>query len=554
MWKSQSPHALKQIVIAGCIARRLHSALRELPRSTDDCRKFQEANVRAITGRPATAAILDRYEQSAARLREGILSNLRPVSERRLASGLIVANALTEEREMGTISAGRPLEGAAVGAATALTAAVSGSSATSVGPLASRVGLPWFPSWRRLIGTGGPGLLIAVGYIDPGNWATDLGGGSRYGYALLSMVLIANLIAMVAQALCVRLAIATGKGLAELSREAYSRPVVLLLWLLAELAMVATDLAELVGGAIALKLLFGMDLVPGVLLMSVGTLVLLFGRDDWRWLRGLVCGLILVIAASFVALLCLAPPDWSAVAAGFLPTPALVADPAMLLLGIGIIGATVMPHNLYLHSGLLAPAGRALDRKAKQGAIKANVRDSHASLGLALLINAAILIAAGAIFHARGLTEITDLSTAYALLDPVLGSSIAATIFAIGLLAAGQSSTITGTLAGQLVMEGFLRIRLSPLVRRLITRLAALGPVLLYFALAGESDTTRLLVLSQVVLSLQLPFAMIPLLRFVGLRDLMGEFVLGRSAKIVGWGLVLLILTLNAALIFEVLA
>jgi len=266
-----------------------------------------------------------------------------------------------------------------------------------------------------------------------------------------------------------------------------------------------------------------------------------------------VCGLILVVAASFAALLCLAPPDWSAVAAGFLPTPALVADPAMLLLGIGIIGATVMPHNLYLHSGLLAPAGRVLDREAKQGAIKANVRDSNVSLGLALLINAAILIAAGAIFHAHGLTEITDLGAAYALLNPVLGSGIAATIFAIGLLAAGQSSTITGTLAGQLVMEGFLQIRLSPLVRRLITRLSALGPVLLYFAVVGESDTTRLLVLSQVVLSLQLPFAMVPLLRFVGLRRLMGEFVLGRAAKIGSWGLVLLILTLNATLIFQML-
>jgi manganese transport protein len=450
---------------------------------------------------------------------------------------------------MDTISGRRPF-----GAAAALTAAAPGSSAASAGRFASRFGRPWFPSWRRLIGTAGPGLLIAVGYIDPGNWATDLGGGSRYGYALLSMVLIANLIAMVAQALCVRLAIATGKSLAELSRAAYSRPVVLLLWLLAEVAMVATDLAELVGGAIALKLLFGMDLVPGVLLMSVGTLVLLFGRDDWRWLRGLVCGLVVVIAASFAALLCLAPPDWSMVATGFLPTPALVADPAMLLLGIGIIGATVMPHNLYLHSGLLAPAGRVLDRGAKQGAIKANVRDSNVSLGLALLINAAILIAAGAIFHARGLTEITDLGTAYALLDPVLGSSIAATIFAIGLLAAGQSSTITGTLAGQLVMEGFLQIRLSPLVRRLITRLAALGPVLIYFAVVGESDTTRLLVLSQVVLSLQLPFALVPLLHFVGLRRLMGEFALVRSAKLLGWGLVLLILTLNAVLIFEALA
>ena len=455
---------------------------------------------------------------------------------------------------MDTISGRRPLEGAAVGGAAALTAAAPVSSAASAGRLASRFGRPWFPSWRRLIGTAGPGLLIAVGYIDPGNWATDLGGGSRYGYALLSMVLIANLIAMVAQALCVRLAIATGKSLAELSREAYSRPVVLLLWLLAEVAMVATDLAELVGGAIALKLLFGMDLVPGILLMSVGTLVLLFGRDDWRWLRGLVCGLVVVIAASFAALLCLAPPDWAMVATGFVPTPALIADPAMLLLGIGIIGATVMPHNLYLHSGLLAPAGRALDRGAKQGAIKANVRDSNVSLGLALLINAAILIAAGAIFHARGLTEIADLGAAYALLNPVLGSSIAATIFAIGLLAAGQSSTITGTLAGQLVMEGFLQIRLSPLVRRLLTRLAALGPVLLYFAVVGESDTTRLLVLSQVVLSLQLPFAMVPLLRFVGLRRLMGDFVLGRAAKIGSWGLALLILALNAALIFEMLA
>ena len=435
---------------------------------------------------------------------------------------------------MATISGHQPFEGAAVGGGgdIALTTAVPGSIAAITRPLASRVGRRWFPGWRRLIGTGGPGLLIAVGYIDPGNWATDLGGGSRYGYALLSMVLIANLIAMIAQALCVRLAIATGKGLAELSREAYSRPVVLLLWLLAELAMVATDLAELVGGAIALKLLFGIDLVPGVLLMSVGTLVLLFRGDDWRWLRGLVCGLVAVIAASFAALLCLAPPDWAMVATGFTPTPALVTDPAMLVLGIGIIGATVMPHNLYLHSGLLAPAGR----------------------GLALLINAAILIAAGAIFHAHGLTEITDLGNAYALLNPVLGSSIAATIFAIGLLAAGQSSTITGTLAGQLVMEGFLQIRLSPLVRRLITRLAALGPVLVYFAVAGESDTTRLLVLSQVVLSLQLPFALVPLLRFVGSRRLMGEFLISRSAKIASWGLALLILALNAALIFEMLA
>jgi manganese transport protein len=424
--------------------------------------------------------------------------------------------------------------------------------------LGLRLRQPWYLNWRRLFGTAGPGLLIAVGYIDPGNWATDLGGGSRYGYALLSMVFIANLIAMVVQALCVRLAIATGKSLAEYSRESYSRPVVLMLWLSAEIAMVMTDLAELVGGAIALKLLFGIGLVPGVLLTSSATLLfLVIGRDDWRWLRGLVCALILIVAASFVSLLWLAQPVWSEVAAGLLPTPQIVADPAMLLLGLGIIGATVMPHNLYLHSGLLAPTGRALNRTAnsmgKQRAIKANVRDSNTSLSFALFINAAILIAAGAVFHARGMTEIADLSEAYALLDPVLGSQIAAMLFAIGLLAAGQSSTITGTLAGQLVMEGFLQIRVSPVIRRLITRLAALGPALAYFVVAGEGDTSRLLILSQVVLSLQLPFAMIPLLRFVGRRQVMGDFALGRSAKIGSWCLALLVLVLNAALIFEML-
>lgn len=421
-------------------------------------------------------------------------------------------------------------------------------------PVGLRFRQSWF-NWRRLVGTAGPGMLIAVGYIDPGNWATDLGGGSRFGYALLSMVLIANVIAMVVQALCVRLAIATGKSLAEYSRETYSRPVVLMLWLSAEIAMVMTDLAELVGGAIALKLLFGIGLVPGVLLTGVGTLVILsIGRDDWRWLRGLVCGLVVVVAASFVSLLWLAQPVWSEVATGLLPTPQLVADPAMLLLGIGIIGATVMPHNLYLHSGLLAPTGRALDRTAKHGAIKANVRDSNTSLGFALFINGAILIAAGAVFHAHGLTEITDLGAAYSLLGPVLGSQVAALLFAVGLLAAGQSSTITGTLAGQLVMEGFLKIRLAPMLRRLITRLAALGPALVYFTVAGEGDTSHLLILSQVVLSLQLPFAMIPLLRFVGRRQVMGEFALGRNAKVGCWGLALLILVLNAALIFEALS
>ena len=428
------------------------------------------------------------------------------------------------------------------------------SAALDFAPPALPSRTSWRPNWRRIVGTGGPGLLIAVGYIDPGNWATDLGGGSRYGYALLSMVFIANLVAMVVQALCVRLAIATGKSLAEHCREAFPRPVVLTLWLSAELAMVMTDLAELVGGAIALKLLFGIGLVPGVLLTSAVTFaVLLYGRDDWRWLRRLVGGLILVVAVSFVVLLWLAEPVWSDVAAGLLPTGQLVSDPAMLLLGIGIVGATVMPHNLYLHSGLLAPAGRTLTNPAKRRAIGENVRDSNSSLVLALLLNASILIAAGAAFHARGMTEIADLGQAYELLNPVLGGQIAALLFAIGLLAAGQSSTITGTLAGQMVMEGFLRLRFAPGLRRLITRLAALGPALLYFAWAGESDTSHLLILSQVVLSLQLPFAMIPLLSFVGQRRVMGEFALGRAARAGAWSLALLVVSLNVVLICETL-
>jgi manganese transport protein len=432
--------------------------------------------------------------------------------------------------------------------------APSAALALTTTALPSRPRQSWRPSWRRLVGTGGPGLLIAVGYIDPGNWATDLGGGSRYGYALLSMVLIANVVAMVVQALCVRLAIATGKSLAEHCRESFSRPVVLTLWLSAELAMVMTDLAELVGGAIALKLLFGIGLVPGVLVTSAITFaVLMQGRDDWRWLRRLVGGLVLVVAASFVVLLWLAQPVWTEVAAGLLPTREIVADPAMLLLGIGIVGATVMPHNLYLHSGLLAPSGRNLLPAAKRRAIGENVRDSNSSLMLALLLNAAILIAAGAAFHAHGMTEIADLGKAYELLDPVLGCQLAAMLFAVGLLAAGQSSTITGTLAGQMVMEGFLKLRVSPGLRRLLTRLAALGPALAYFAIAGESDTSHLLILSQVVLSLQLPFAMIPLLRFVGSRRALGEFALGRAATVGAWGLALFIVGLNVVLICETL-
>jgi manganese transport protein len=404
-------------------------------------------------------------------------------------------------------------------------------------------------AWRRMIATAGPGLLIAVGYVDPGNWATDLGGGARYGYTLLSIVLLASVIAMMAQALCVRVAIATGKGLAELCREVFPAPVVVSLWLLAEVAMVATDIAELIGGAVALKLLFGIGLLPGMLAVSACTFVILWlGGDDWR-LRSLVCILMVVIAASFVVLLILAQPEWRVVATSLLPPPALLGDPTMLLIAVGIIGATVMPHNLYLHSGLLAPAGRALDRAALRGAIGANLRDSNLALAAAFFINASILVAAGAVFHTHGITEIPDLGAAHDLLNPVLGSSVAAAIFALALLAAGQTSTITGTLAGQLVMEGFIRIRLSPLVRRLITRVAALGPALLYFAWEGTDDSSHLLILSQVVLSLQLPFAIIPLAHFAGSRRLMGDLVLSRTAKACSWAMVLAVIAFNAILI-----
>jgi manganese transport protein len=405
-----------------------------------------------------------------------------------------------------------------------------------------------------MVAAAGPGLLVAVGYVDPGNWATDVSGGARYGYALLFIILLANVIAMMAQALCVRLALGTGRSLAELCRERFSPPVVVLLWLLAEIAMVATDIAELVGSAVALKLLFGMDLLSGMLVVSACTFViLLFGGNDWR-LRGIVCALMIVVAASFLVLLLLAQPDWAQVATGLLPPRGLAGDPAMLLIAVGIIGATVMPHNLYLHSGLLAPTARGLNSAARQRAVKANTGHSHAALGGAFFINAAILVVAGAIFHAHGITEIADLGVAHQLLSPILGNGAAATIFAVALLAAGQSSTITCTLAGQLVMEGFLGIRLSPLVRRLIIRIAALGPAMLYFIVAGQDDSSRLLILSQVVLSLQLPFAIIPLVAFAGNRRLMGACVLGPMAKACGWTMAMLVLAINAMLIRQMAA
>lgn len=413
--------------------------------------------------------------------------------------------------------------------------------------------------WRGF-GLVGPGVLIAVGYVDPGNWATDLSGGARYGFELLSVVLLANLVAAMAQALCVRLGIATGKGLADVCRESFSRPVVMLLWFLTEIAMVATDLAELVGSAVALKLLFGIGLLPGVLIVSAGTFVVLsLGLSD-RKLSGLVALLMLVVAASFTVLLVLAKPHWLEVAAGLLPTPALIADPSMLLIAIGIVGATVMPHNLYLHSGLLAVVGRRLEAgsqrstEVKKAAIRAGALDSSLSLTIAFFMNAAILIAAGAVFHANGLHEVSSLSSAYRLLDPVLGSGIAATLFAVALLAAGQSSTITGTLAGQMITEGFLRIRLSPLIRRLITRGAALGPAILYFSLAGEDNSAHLLIASQVVLSLQLPFALVPLVHFTASRRLMGDLAVGRRTALCCWAMALLLVGLNVLLIGDMVA
>ena len=405
--------------------------------------------------------------------------------------------------------------------------------------------------WRRLFAFAGPGYLIAVGYMDPGNWATDIAGGSAYGYTLLSVVLLSNLMAMVLQALSARLGIASGLDLAQACRDHYSRPVSIALWLLCEIAIVACDLAEVLGTAIALKLLFGLPLVWGVCVTALDVfLILALQRYGFRKLEAFVVALLLIIAGSFVFELALAKPDWGAAAAGLVPSARILRDPAMLYIAIGILGATVMPHNLYLHSSIVQTRAYRQDEAGRGEAIRLATIDSTVALGLAFFINAAILMLAAATFHVAGHTGVADIDEAYRLLTPLLGGAAASVVFAVALLASGQNSTVTGTLAGQIVMEGFLHLRMPVWLRRMVTRAIAIVPAVAVVASTGDAGATKLLVLSQVVLSLQLPFAVVPLVQFVGRRQLMGRFAIGPWLRGVAWGIAAAIVVLNAVLIY----
>src|SRR3984957_5350939 len=405
--------------------------------------------------------------------------------------------------------------------------------------------------FRKMIAFAGPGYLVAVGYMDPGNWATDLGGGSRYGYTLLSAVLISSLMAIFLQALSAKLGIATGRDLAQACREHYSRRTSMVLWVLCEIAIAACDLAEVLGSAVALKLLFGLPLLAGVLITGLDVLLVLAlqGRG-FRVLETLVITLIMTIGACFAYEVFFARPLWIEAARGFLPTFQILKDRQMLYLAMGILGATVRPHNLYLHSSIVQTRAFKLTVEGKREAVRFATLDSTIALGLSLFINAAILVLGAAAFHVRGMNDVADISQAYQLLTPVLGVSFASVLFAAALLCSGQNSTLTGTLAGQICMEGFLHWKVSPWLRRLITRSMAIIPAALVIGIMGESHTTSLLILSQVVLSFQLPFAVVPLIQFTSDRSKMGEFTNGTFTTIFGWFMAAAIILLNAALLW----
>ncbi|MGN7453259.1 Nramp family divalent metal transporter [Paenibacillus pasadenensis] len=406
-------------------------------------------------------------------------------------------------------------------------------------------------SWlRKLLAFMGPGYLVAVGYMDPGNWATDLAGGSLFAYTLLSVVLLSNLIAMVLQSLAGKLGIVTGRDLAQACRDHYSKPVALMLWALCELAIAACDLAELIGTAIALNLLFGLPLLWGVILTSLDVmLVLLLQNKGFRYMEALVIVLIGTIGGCFLLELIWAQPVVADVMKGFVPSGQIVSNPAMLYIAIGILGATVMPHNLYLHSSIVQTRRFEQTPLGKKEAIRFSTIDSTIALGLALFINAAILIVAGAVFHTSGHTDIAEIGDAYRLMAPLMGGAAASVLFGVALLAAGQNSTLTGTLAGQIVMEGFLGLRMKPWLRRLITRLIALVPAVIVTALYGERGTTELLIFSQVILSLQLSFAVFPLVKFTSDPRKMGEFANRPLLKAVAWSCAALIAVLNLYLL-----
>ena len=406
--------------------------------------------------------------------------------------------------------------------------------------------------WRKLLAYAGPGYLVSVGYMDPGNWATDLAGGAKFGYTLLSVILLSNMMAMVLQALCVKLGVVTGRDLAQSCRDNFSPRVSFGLWVLCEIAIAACDLAELVGSAIALQLLFGIPLAIGVCITALDVFIVLFLQaKGFRYVEALVIAVIMVIGGCFIAELWFARPDIGGILRGFIPQSEVVRNPEALYLAIGILGATVMPHNLYLHSAIVQTRDFQDTPEKKREAIKFGILDSTIALSLALFINAAILILSAATFHSSGYQDVAEIQDAYKLLSPLLGVAPASAIFAIALLASGQNSTLTATMAGQIVMEGFLQIRLKPWMRRLLTRLVAIVPALLTIVFLGEGSTTRLLILSQVILSLQLSFAVIPLIMFTSDRQLMGDFVNPRWMKILASSIATVIVGLNGWLLIQ---
>jgi len=404
--------------------------------------------------------------------------------------------------------------------------------------------------WGKLAAFAGPGYMVAVGYMDPGNWATDLAGGSAYGYALLSVILLSNIMAMVLQSLAARLGIGAGLDLAQACRAWYPRPVTILLWVLCEIAIIACDLAEVLGTAIALNLLFGLSLVAGVCLTGFDVLLILaLQRFGFRKLEAFIVTLLVVIAGCFAYELWVAQPDLAGIAHGLIPQARILTDPAMLYIAIGILGATVMPHNLYLHSSIVQTRANGEDDAGKRDALRHATIDSNIALFLALFINAAILILAAAAFHRSGRTDIADIGEAYHLLTPVLGAGAASVVFAIALLASGQNSTVTGTLAGQIAAEGFLDLKLPIWLRRMATRLLAIVPAVFVVAAAGDTGATKLLVLSQVVLSLQLPFAVVPLVAFTASRAKMGALVSPVWLRVAAWTIAAVVIGLNMTLL-----
>ncbi|WP_267095009.1 Nramp family divalent metal transporter [Xanthomonas sacchari] len=430
-----------------------------------------------------------------------------------------------------------------------------GEARPSLGAMHASVAVPRSGlGWRRFLAFLGPGYMVSVGYMDPGNWATDIAGGSHFGYLLLSVILLSNLMAIVLQGLAARLGIATGLDLAQACRAHYSKPVNFLLWLACEAAIVACDLAEVIGTAIALKLLFGIPLTAGAIITSIDALLVLFlMRRGFRALEAFVIALLTVIFACFLVQIVLAAPPLREVLSGFIPRAQVVTDPAALYLAIGIIGATVMPHNLYLHSSIVQTRAYERTDQGRRSALRWALADSTIALSLALFVNAAILILAAAVFHAHGRTDVQEIEQAHELLAPMLGVGLASTLFAVALLASGINSTVTATLAGQIVMEGFLHLRLPPWARRLLTRGLAIVPVVAVTSLYGEQGTAKLLVLSQVVLSMQLPFAVIPLVRFVTDKQRMGPLVVRRGLAWLAWTIAALIVVLNLKLLADTL-